>query len=315
MSDSGSVAISMTKVSVSVANIFDDSSTEADHGYHSFGELVRFIYCLLQKIKKSPSLPLVEQWEEYVVANHLRFPAIDEKDFLAGTPVITALDKAGIQFLRTEFRRDARRFFAEFVNCLLSTVALRSLIGQRRSCFCPAFVVAGDNVAPFQLFNKLLDGFFEKGWTRGSEVEACRAENQFFVQEQRQLKRLSTRSRTDVGDALSLCSAQPGFHARQHLCKVCILSNHACCIVFSCVDSYCSGDCAASGVPVNSTRHPWSCSSWRKVFCQPWSCRHPGRSAWCLALCASFCSEPSIHTKKLLRFWLDNAVWVWCHCQ
>ena len=132
----------------------------------------------------SSSLPLVEQWEEYLVLNHSRFPSIDEEDFLSGTRVMAALDKIGSQYLLTEFCRDAHRFFEEFVNCLLSTVALRSVIlRQGMSCVCPAIVVVGNDVAVFQLFNKLLDWLLEKGWTRGSEVEACRAEHQSFVQE------------------------------------------------------------------------------------------------------------------------------------
>ena len=128
-------------------------------------------------------MPLVEQWEEYVVPNHSRFPAIDEKDFLANTRVMAALDKVGSQYLQKEFRRDARRFLEDFVNCVLSTVASRSVIGQGLSCFYPAIVVGVDDVAPFQLFNKLLDGLLEKGWTKGSKVEACRAEYQSFVQD------------------------------------------------------------------------------------------------------------------------------------
>ena len=64
------VALSMINVSVPVANNFVHSSTAADQGYHAFGELARFVYCLLQKIKKASSLPLVEQWEEYVDPNH-----------------------------------------------------------------------------------------------------------------------------------------------------------------------------------------------------------------------------------------------------
>ena len=170
------VALSITHVSVSVANIFIHSSTAADQGYHAFGELARFIYCLLQKIKKASSLPLVEQWEEYVVPNHSRFPGIDDKNFLEGTRVMAALGKVGSHYLQKEFRRDARRFLEDFVNCVLSTVAERSVIGEGLSCFCPAIVVGGDDVAPLQLFNKLLDGLLEKDWTRGSEVEACRAE-------------------------------------------------------------------------------------------------------------------------------------------
>ena len=122
------VALSMIHVSVSVANNFVHSSTAADQGYHAFGELARFVCCLLQKMKKASSLPLVEQWEEYVVPNHSRFAAIDNKDFLAGTRVMAALDKVGSHYLRTEFRRDASRFLGEFVNCVLSTVATRSAI-------------------------------------------------------------------------------------------------------------------------------------------------------------------------------------------
>ena len=121
--------------------------------------MVYFIYCLLQRIKKAPSLPQVEQSEEYLVPNNSQFLAVDEKDFLFGSRVMAALDKVGSQYLRTEIRRDARRFLEEFVICLLSTVASRSVIGQGMSCFCPAIVVGGDNVGPLRLFNKLLDGF------------------------------------------------------------------------------------------------------------------------------------------------------------
>ena len=71
------VALPMIHVYVSVANNFVHNSAAADQGYHVSGELARFVYCLLQKIKKSSSLPLVEQWEEYVFPNHSRFPAID----------------------------------------------------------------------------------------------------------------------------------------------------------------------------------------------------------------------------------------------
>ena len=160
----------MIHVYVSVANNFVHSSTAADHSYHAFGELAQFVYCLLQKIKKASSLPLVEQWEEYVVPNHSRFPAIDEKEFLAGTRVVVALGKVGSHYLQTEFRRDARRFFEDFVNCVLLTVASRSVIGLGLSCFCPAFVVGGDDISDFQLFNKLLDGLLEKSWTRGARL-------------------------------------------------------------------------------------------------------------------------------------------------
>ena len=246
----------MIHVLVSVAYNFVHSSTAADQRYHAFGELARFVYCLLQKIKEASSFHLVEQWEECVVPNHSRFPAIDEKDFLTGTRVMAALCKVGSHFLQREFHRDSRRFLEDFVNCVLSTVASRSVIGQGLSSFCPAIVVGGDDVAPFQLFKKLLDVLLEKGWTRGSQVEACRAEYQSFVQEQRQLERSSTRSRPDVGDVLSFCSAQAGFCSRRHLYKVCNLANQAC--GFNPFElSHPSMRLCVSGVPVDDACDPW----------------------------------------------------------
>ena len=222
------VALSMIHVSVSVPNNFVHSSTAADQGYHAFGELARFVFCLLQKIKKASSLPLVQEWEEYIVPNHSRFLATDDKNFLVGTREMAALGEVGRHYLQKEFRRDARQFLENLVNCVLSTVAARSVIGQGLSCFCPAIVVVGDNVAPLQLFNILLDGLLEKCWTTGSEVEGWRAEYQSFVQEQQQLEQSSTRSRADVSDVLSFCSAQAGFRARRNLYKVYIVANQAC---------------------------------------------------------------------------------------
>ena len=285
----------MIDVSVSVAIIIVQSSTAADQGYHAFGELARFVYCLQQKNKKASSLPLVDKWEEYVVPNHSRFPAINEKDFLSGTRVMAELHIFRSRYLRTEFCRNALRFLEKFVNCVLSTVASRSVIRHGMSCFCPAIAVGGDNVAPFQLFNKLWDGLLEKGWTRGSEVEACRAECQFFVQEQRQLERLSTRSCPDVGDVLTFCSAQVGLRAHQHLYKVCIVSSQTCC----------------SNSPELS-RHPHKlllfqvfqltilvtlglATHGEKFIVSFESCCHQRRrSACCPALCAGFCSEPAL---------------------
>ena len=142
------------------------------------------------------------------------------------------------------------------MNCVLSTVAARSVIGQSLCCFCPSIVVGGDDVAPLQLFNNLLDGLLEKGWTKGSEVEACRAEYQSFVQEQRQLERSSTRSRLDVGDVLSFCSAQAGFRARRHLYKVFIVAKQACGFNLF-VLCHPSMRLSVSGVPIDDACDPW----------------------------------------------------------
>ena len=200
-------------------------SNSNDCGYHTFGELARFIYCLLQKIKQGSSLPRVEQWDDYMLPNHSKFPPNADGEFLAGTWVLAALSKIGSSYLKREFQRDARRFLEEFTTSVLSTVAARSKIGQGLSCFCPAIIIGGDNHAPLHLLGLLLDGLLDRRWVKGSEMEACRSEYQSFVQEQRQLERSSTRSRPDIGDVLSICSSQAGFRARQHLFKVCIVTN------------------------------------------------------------------------------------------
>ena len=217
------IVYDMCSVSVAINSVH--CQTASDYGYHTFGELARFIYCLLQKIKQGSSLPHVEQWDDYVLPNHSQFPPIADKDFLAGIPVLAVLNKIGISYLKREFQRDARRFLEEFTTSMLSPVAAHSKIGQGLSCFCPAIIIGGDDHAPLHLLGFLLDGLSDRGWIKGSEVEACRAEYQSSVQEQRQLERSSTRSRPDIGDVLSFCSSKAGFRARQHLLNVCIVTN------------------------------------------------------------------------------------------
>ena len=216
------VALSITHVSVSVANNFVRPQSSADYGYYAYGEVSHFVYCLLQKIKQSSVLPLVEKWEEYMTPNPSKFAAIEEDRFLAGTRVSSALEKVGSAYLKKENRCNCRKFLEDFVSCVLSTVAARSSIGQGLGCFCPPVLIGGNDHAPLQLFDLLLDGLLAKGWVRGGDMEACKSEYQSFVQEQRLLERTSTRSRPDVGNVLTFCSSQAGFRVRSHLYKVCI---------------------------------------------------------------------------------------------
>ena len=168
-------------------------------------------HCLLQKIKQSNVLPLVEQWEEYMGPNHSKFASIEEDRFPAGIRMLSALEKVGSSYLKKEFRRDYRKFLEDCVNCVLSTVATRSVIDQGLSCFCPPILVGGDDHSPMQLFDMLLDGLLEKGCVRGAEMEACKLKYHSFVQEQRQRERNTSRSRPEVGNVVTFCSSQGGF--------------------------------------------------------------------------------------------------------
>ena len=235
--------------SVSVANNFVRPQSSADYGYYTFGEVSHFKYCLLQKIKQSSVLPLVEKWEEYMTPNHSKFAAIEEDWFRARTRVLSALEKVGSSYLEKEFRRDCRKILEDFVNCVLSTVAARSAIGQGLSCFCPPVLIGGDDHAPLQLFDLLLDGLLAKGWVRDGDMEACKSEYQSFVQEQRQLERTSTRSRPDVGNVLTFCSSHAGFRVRSHLYYVRIGFNKA---GFNPAE-FLVHSCVVSGLSINSS--------------------------------------------------------------
>ena len=207
--------------SVSDNNNFSAEQTPGSgYGYRAYGELSHFVYCILQKIKTSESLPLVEKWEDYMLPNHSSFAAIADEHFLVGTRIHAALEKMSSSYLRKEFRTSARRFLDEFCSTILSTVAARSKLGQGVSCFCPEIILGGDDHSAFFLFGQLLDGLVECGWEKGSHIEACKAEFQSFVREQRQLERHSTRKRPDVRNILAYFSQQTGFQSRRHLFRV-----------------------------------------------------------------------------------------------
>ena len=61
-------------------------SGRADNGYLAFGELSRFVYCLLQKVKRSSDLPVIEKWEAYMLPNHSCFGPIAEEHFFERDP-------------------------------------------------------------------------------------------------------------------------------------------------------------------------------------------------------------------------------------
>ena len=141
--------------SVPVANNFIHPQTGNDYGYQSFGELARFTYCLLQKIKQRSLLALVEQCEQYVLANHSKFPPICDDEFLSGTRVLAALTKIASLYLEKEFQRKVRNYLEEFTKSVLSTRAARSESGQGLSCFCPAVII----------------GWYFVGWVFGKGVD------------------------------------------------------------------------------------------------------------------------------------------------
>ena len=208
---------------VLVAHNFTElDSGRADYGYLAFGELFRFVYCLLQKVKRSSDLPVIEKWKAYVLPNHSCFGAIAEDHFLEGTRLLSTPEKINSSFLRKKFRRDCRHFIEDLVGTILSTVAARSPVGQRLRCFCLKIVIGGDKYSVLHLFGQLLDGLLELGWVRGSEIEPAKAEFHSFVREQRQVEASGNRSRVPISSVFAFCN-QPGFRSRRHLHIVSIM--------------------------------------------------------------------------------------------
>ena len=146
--------------------------------------------------------------------------AIEDQHFLVGTRVHAALEKMTSGYLKKEFRSSARRFLEDFTSTVLSTVAARSKLDHGVSCFCPEIIIRGDAHSAFFLFGQLLDGLVECGWEKGSTVDACKAEFQFFVNDQRQLGSHAGRKHSDISSVLSYLSHQSGFRSRRHLYRV-----------------------------------------------------------------------------------------------
>ena len=157
-----------------------------------------------------------------MLPNHSCFGAIAEEYFLEGTRLLASLEKINSSFLRNEFHNDCRRFLDDLVSTILSTVAARSPVGQGLSCFCPEIVFGGADSSAFHLFGQLLDGLFELGWVRGSEVEPAKAEFHSSVREQRQVETSSSRSHAPINSVFAFCN-QPSFRFRRNLHRVSII--------------------------------------------------------------------------------------------
>ena len=159
-----------------------------------------------------------------MLPNHSSFTVIEDQHFLVGTRVHAALEKMTSQYLKKEFKSSAPRFLEDFTSTVLSIVSTRSKLGQGVSCFCPEIIIGGDDHSAFFLFGQLLDGLVECGWEKMSTVEACKAEFQSFVNDQRQLESHAGRKRSDISSVLSYLSHQSGFRSHRHLYRVSLVS-------------------------------------------------------------------------------------------
>ena len=97
--------------------------------------------------------------------------------------------------------------------------------GSGRELLLPEIIIGGDDHSAFFLFGQLLDGLVECGREKGSTVEACKAEFQSFVNDQRQLECHASRKHSDISNVLSYLTHQSGFRSRRHLYRVSLVDS------------------------------------------------------------------------------------------
>ena len=141
-------------------------SGRVDYFYLEFGELCQFVFLLLEKIKRSSDLLVIEKWEAYTFPEHSCFGAVEEELFLEGIRILPVFKKVNTTFLRLEFCGDCCCFLDDFASIILSTIAAHSLVGQGLGCFCPKIVIAEDDYSAALVFGQLLNA----GTRLGQEI-------------------------------------------------------------------------------------------------------------------------------------------------
>ena len=77
-----------------------------------------------------------------------------------------------------------------------------------------------DDHSAFFLPGQVLDGLISCGWEKGSTIEACKAEFQSSVNDQRQLECHASRMHSDISNVVSYLTQQSGFRGRRHLYRL-----------------------------------------------------------------------------------------------
>ena len=201
-------------------NFVEQAAGNSDYGFRAYGELSRFVYCLLQKIKKPEVLPPVEHWDRYMLPNHSVFESLDYEHFLSGTTLMGSLERLSSIYVRKEFKKNCWEFFDHFVSCILSSVSARSPIGRGLSSFCPEILIGGDEHSATSLFVELVNALGRLKWLKSTEKEASKSEFQSFVRDQRELEYGSGVRRPEIGNILTTYLSQLSFRSRRNLFKV-----------------------------------------------------------------------------------------------
>ena len=105
----------------------------------------------------SSSLAVIQGWEEYMDPERLvQFPIAPIESFLEKSAFGRSLSAGKTTGMR-EFRVRCTEFLDCLVFVILSNSTVSSRVARSFSCFCPEFMLEGDDRAVFRLFAELTD--------------------------------------------------------------------------------------------------------------------------------------------------------------
>ena len=199
----------------------------ADYGFHGYGELCHFVYCLLMKTRDISSLPAVHDWEEYMdverVAEFLPAPIesfLENCDF---GRLLSAGKTSGV----LEFRVHCKEFLDRLVFVILKNPAVSSRVARGFSCFCPEIMLEGDDRAVFRLFADLTVVLESCGLLAADETKAGIEQFNSYIVEKRRQHDPSNITASEISDVVHCLLHDFSFQARHHVCRVLKL----CCLV------------------------------------------------------------------------------------
>ena len=191
-----------------------------DYGFHSYGELCDFVYCLLTQTRRIADMPVLSDWKAYMDSSELAaLDKIDVDDFLANHPFGDSLRRAN-----TGEVRDIRSRCLDFIDYLVDAIlSLHLVIGnfsQGIYCFCPEMLLEGDDRYIFGLFGKLVRVLEKVGCLSRVAVNASIDEFAAFVVEARFRHEESERSASAISDVVTYLLSDYGFLSRHNLVRV-----------------------------------------------------------------------------------------------
>ena len=195
-------------------------SGRTDYGFHSYGELSEFVYCLLTQTRRVADMPVLSDWDAYMDSSKVAvLGKIYVKDFLANHPFGDALRRANTGEVR-DVRSRCLDFMNHLVDAILSLHLVTGNFYQSIYCFCPEMLHEGDDRYIFGLFGKLLRVLEKVGCLSRDAVNASIDEFAAFVVEARFRHEESERSASAINDVVTYLLSDYGFLSRHNLVRV-----------------------------------------------------------------------------------------------